>query len=75
MGAYEAKTHLARLLEEVEAGETVTITRHGRGVARLVPMERVAGRPEDVIAALRSAREGVRLDGVSLRDLVEEGRR
>ena len=39
IGAYEAKTHLPRLLERVARGETLTITRHGRPVARLVPVE------------------------------------
>lgn len=39
IGAYEAKTHLPRLLERVEQGETLTITRHGRPIARLVPVE------------------------------------
>lgn len=37
--AYEAKTHLPRLLRAVERGESVTITRHGKPVARLVPVE------------------------------------
>lgn len=37
--AYEAKTHLPRLLRAVEQGESVTITRHGKPVARLVPFE------------------------------------
>ncbi len=35
--ASEAKAQLARLLDEVERGETVVITRHGRAIARLVP--------------------------------------
>lgn len=39
VGAYEAKTHLPRLLRRVMGGESVTITRHGRPVARLVPVE------------------------------------
>ncbi len=39
IGAYEAKTHLPRLLDRVEQGETLTITRHGRPVARLAPVE------------------------------------
>ena len=39
VGAYEAKTHLPRLLRRVMEGESVTITRHGRPVARLVPVE------------------------------------
>lgn len=38
VGAYEAKTHLPQLLERVENGEEITITRHGRPVARLVPI-------------------------------------
>jgi len=35
--ASEAKTHLPRLLDEVERGETLIITRHGRAIARIVP--------------------------------------
>ena len=35
--AAEAKTHLPQILDEVERGETVIITRHGRPIARLVP--------------------------------------
>ena len=38
IGAYEAKTHLPRLLDEVEAGQSITITKHGRPVAQLVPI-------------------------------------
>ena len=37
VGSFEAKTKLAELLDKVEAGETVTITRHGKTVAKLVP--------------------------------------
>lgn len=40
VGVHEAKTHLSRLLERVEAGETVEITNRGRVVARLVPPQR-----------------------------------
>ena len=39
VGAYEAKTHLPRLLDEVEAGQSITITKHGRPVAVLVPRD------------------------------------
>ena len=38
IGAYEAKTHLAKLLERVERGEHLTITRHGKPVAQLIPV-------------------------------------
>lgn len=36
---YEAKTHLSRLVSRVEAGEEITLSRNGRPVARLVPVE------------------------------------
>jgi prevent-host-death family protein len=39
VGAFEAKTHLSQLLDAVEQGERVTITRHGKPVALLVPVE------------------------------------
>jgi len=39
VGVHEAKTHLSRLLEDVAAGEEVTITRRGEPVARLVAPE------------------------------------
>ena len=38
IGAYDAKTHLAKLLERVERGEHLTITRHGKPVAQLIPV-------------------------------------
>lgn len=38
VGAFQAKTHLSDLLQRVEAGERVTITKHGRPVANLVPI-------------------------------------
>ena len=43
VGAYEAKTHLPQLLDRVEGGETITITRHGRAVAKLIPAVRRQG--------------------------------
>ena len=38
IGAYEAKTHLAKLLERVGRGEHLIITRHGKPVAQLIPV-------------------------------------
>lgn len=75
VGAYEAKTHLPRLLDQVENGDSVTITKHGRAVARLVPVRPRSSSTEDVIAALRSARNGVRRGSESVRNMIEEGRR
>ncbi len=74
VGAYEAKTHLPRLLAEVAKGEVVTITRHGAPVARLVPAA-----SSDIAASLgeqfRQARAGVRRGDDSIADMVAEGRR
>jgi prevent-host-death family protein len=39
INVYAAKTHLSRLIDQVNAGEEVVITRHGRPVARLVPAQ------------------------------------
>ena len=81
VGAYEAKTHLAALLDQVERGERVTITRHGRPVAVLMPPPGLPGRTAaEAVAALRELRRGRWLrtgegDPPSLRDLIDEGRR
>jgi len=75
VGSYEAKTNLARLLDEVEGGKTVTISRHGRPVARLVPASPAAADPVAVIAAVREARLGVRRGRTPVRRMIAEGRR
>lgn len=77
VGAYEAKTHLAELLDRVERGERVTITRHGRVVAVLGPPPGVADRtPTEAVDAILALRAGRRLGpGLSVRDLITDGRR
>jgi prevent-host-death family protein len=55
VGAFEAKTHLSSLLERVAQGESFTITRHGKPVARLVPVE--PRDPERIKAAIRRMKE------------------
>ena len=73
---YEAKTHLSRLLDQVEQGETITITRHGVPVARMVPAkERSAEDVEATVRRIRQFRKGTKLGGIPLRDLIDEGRR
>ena len=68
-GVYEAKTHLARLLERVRHGESLTITRHGAPVARLVPVpEDVRARAHEAASHIRRRRE--RLALAPLADLV-----
>jgi prevent-host-death family protein len=75
VGAYEAKTHLLRLLDEVAKGETITITKHGTPVAVLSPPTRQRMSASEAIAALRAFRQGKTLGDMSVRELVEEGRR
>ncbi len=76
VGAYEAKTHLSRLIEEVARGERVAITKNGTPVALLVPVPSTQ-KPyaREVIRQLREFRRGITLDGLSVREMIEEGRR
>lgn len=78
VGSFEAKTHLAQLLERVAKGEEFTITKHGKPVARLVPATDVKPKPDvrQVIEQLKAFSKGNTLGkGVTVRDLIEEGRR
>jgi prevent-host-death family protein len=77
VGAYEAKTHLSELLEKVEAGEEITITKHGAPVAKLVPVKKEV-RPEERVAAIDRIQKratGLSLGGLKVQDLIREGRR
>ncbi len=75
IGAYEAKTHLPRLLDEVAAGESITITKHGQPVAILVPARPARASAAAAAASLLAFRREHRLGGVRIRDLVDEGRK
>ena len=76
VGAYEAKTHLPKLLERVIKGERITITKHGVPVAVLQPpLPLRKTEPGKVIAELREFREKHTLKGLSVRDMIDEGRR
>lgn len=76
VGAYEAKTHLPRLLDEVAQGEAITITKHGVPIAVLGPASTGATMtPATAIAGLRAFRRDHRLGGLSIRELIDEGRR
>jgi prevent-host-death family protein len=74
VGAYEAKTHLPKLLERVRQGERITITRHGVPVAHLVPVSGSQSEPvARIIQELREFRRGRHLGG-AVKELIEEGR-
>ncbi|HEY5311117.1 MAG TPA: type II toxin-antitoxin system prevent-host-death family antitoxin [Pirellulales bacterium] len=77
VGAYQAKTHFSELLQKVESGDEIIITRHGTPVARLVPVKRRTT-PEERRAAIRrwiETSKGLSLGGLKIRNLVNEGRR
>ena len=76
VGAYEAKTHLSGLLDEVSRGARISITRKGVPVAMMVPP--LSRRKEDVaetIRKLKELRKGITLGGISVRELIDAGRR
>jgi len=77
VGAYEAKTHLSELLEKVQAGEEIVITRHGAAVAKLVPVKKEITAEERAAAIERIQRLGASLSlgGLKVKDLIAEGRR
>jgi prevent-host-death family protein len=77
VGSFEAKTHLPALLERVQKGEHITITKHGVPVAVLVPADTALRKDrKQVIAALKEfGRDHALPQGVTVRDLIAEGRR
>lgn len=76
IGAFDAKNRLGALLDRVEHGEEIVITRRGKPVAKLVPIgpsfDRAKARR--AVAGLLEASRGVTLGGLKIRDLVEDGR-
>jgi len=77
IGAFEAKTHLAALLERVSKGEKITITRHGVPAAMLIPI--VGTQPKlshkEIVEGLRALRKRVKPGHMTVREMVAEGRR
>lgn len=72
VGAFEAKSRLGQLLDRVEAGEEVIITRRGRAVARLVPPSLVCARK--TVQNIRNMRKGINLAALRIKDLINQGR-
>ena len=77
VGVFEAKNRLTALLDEVEGGGEVVITRRGKPIARLVRADGGFNRDKARRAAegLRKASKGQTLGGLTIKDLVAEGRR
>jgi prevent-host-death family protein len=77
VGAFEAKTHLADLLDRVGKGERITITRYGVPAAMLVPIEETRPRMtrKEIVEGMRKLRQRIKPSKMSGREMIEEGRR
>lgn len=76
IGSFEAKTHLSELLDRASGGEEITITRHGKPVARLVAVDHASDdRVAQAFDRLKELRKGKSLGGLSWQALRDEGRR
>jgi prevent-host-death family protein len=77
IGAYEAKTRLSELLDKVEGGAEITITKHGSPVARLVPIKKTRTAEERAAAIGRIQKMGGKLSlgSLKVRDLIKQGRK
>ena len=79
VGAFEAKTKLAELLDKVEAGESVTITRRGKAVAELIKAR--SGEDARLLALIeeikrtRAGQDRGAKPGSTIRDLIRAGRK
>jgi prevent-host-death family protein len=76
-GAFEAKTHFSNLLDRVEQGDRIVITRHGRAIATLVPAKpKVRKNLVEIASRAWESTKGTRLpEGTTLRDLIYNGRK
>lgn len=79
VGIFEAKNRLSELVERATRGEEIVITRRGEQVARLMPPRApdALGQARTLAARIRKSRTWQTLGdgGVSIRDMIEEGRR
>ena len=77
IGAFEAKTHLSALLDRVAKGEKITITRHGVPAAVLMPVTGAKTGPShgEIVAGMRALRRRVKPGKMTVREMIEEGRR
>ena len=75
VGAFDAKTHLSKLLERVAGGEEVVITKHGKPIARIVPaVGSDQARARTAFAKLKELRQATTLGGISWKELRDAGR-
>ena len=74
---YDARTHFSELLDQVARGKKILITRRGKPAAVLSPPPVEAAKDvRQVLGEIKALRRGNTLgEGLSIRDLIDEGRR
>ncbi|MDE0153533.1 MAG: type II toxin-antitoxin system prevent-host-death family antitoxin [Gammaproteobacteria bacterium] len=76
IGAYEAKTHLPKLLDRVARGENLVITRHGKPVAKLVPVKTAQEQAKEALERIIERRRDIKLAPLAeLMAMTHEGHR
>ena len=76
VGTFEAKTHFSALIEKVENGEEILITKHGHPVAKLVPSTEISKETvHTTIQQLKAFAKDNKLGGLEWKKLRDEGRR
>ncbi len=77
VGTFAAKTRLSELLDRVARGEKITITRHGKPAALLIPVEEkeIPLTHSEILEGMRLLRKRVKSDKISVREMVAAGRR
>ena len=76
IGSFEAKTHLSQLLEDVQDGVEITITKRGKPIALLIPYRDQTKKMnrKDIINKFNEIRKSV-TGPVNIKDMVDEGRK
>jgi len=76
VGLFEAKQKLSELVDRARRGERIAITKRGKPAAALVPMQEVEVDLKEVFASMERIRKRAKPlpRGVTIKDLIEEGR-
>ncbi len=76
IGAYEVKTHLSELLDEVaKSGEAILVTKRGKPIAKIVPYQNGEKSLDDIAEEFQRLRQSLSSVGPSIQEMIEEGRR
>ncbi|MDQ2680267.1 MAG: type II toxin-antitoxin system prevent-host-death family antitoxin [Candidatus Eremiobacteraeota bacterium] len=75
VGIFEGKTHFSALIEEAHNGQTIVVTKNGKPVAQISPLHDTTAGDSAAEAMDRILSSTARLNGVTIRELIDEGRR